>query len=56
MLSNVNLVIVGIACFSFWKTRFFQTHFKEPNFFFFFQAEQDASFFQVNVFICNTLV
>lgn len=34
MLSNVNLAVVGIACFSFLKTKFFSNTFQRTRLFF----------------------
>lgn len=44
MLSNVNLVVVGIACFSFEKTKDFSDTFQRTKLFL-FKAEQGAFFF-----------
>lgn len=47
MLSNVNLVVVGIACFSFEKTKDFSDTFQRTKLFL-FKAEQGAFFFFFN--------
>lgn len=58
MLSNINLVIVEIACFSFWTKFFFKCISKKQTCFFSFKLNRMLFFFffKVNVFICNTLV